>query len=402
MMTLENSSSHYGIVSKSLHWLTALLIFTAIPLGIVAQNLPYDTSEELAQKAWIFSLHKTVGVTIFFVALFRILWAFTQPKPAPLHKERRFELLCAETIHWALYASLVLVPLTGWIHHAATTGFAPILWPLGQGLPFVPKNEPIAEVFSSLHIIFERVLVFCLLLHIAGAMKHAVIDRDSTLARMWFGVRPEIALPPHKASFVPPIMAILLYAVALGIGAGLGMFRAHDTQVTPLLAETVSDWQVTEGSLEITVDQLQSAVTGRFADWTAAITFDPESTAETLGDVEVTINIASLTLGSITTQALGTEFFSAQTFPTAVFQAPITRDENGDYFATGTLRLKGTEVPVRLPFSLSMEGDRTTMSAQITLDRRDFNIGPSYPDESTVGFGVDVDITLSAVRLPSD
>ena len=74
-MPTSNTPRSYGSVTKTFHWLTVLLILTAIPLGIIANKLAYDTSEALAFKAFLFSMHKTVGVTAFFVALARILWA---------------------------------------------------------------------------------------------------------------------------------------------------------------------------------------------------------------------------------------------------------------------------------------------------------------------------------------
>ena len=65
-MSLANTTTTYGAVTKTCHWLTALLIFTVIPLGIIAHDLPYETSEQLALKEKLFSAHKTVGVLIFF------------------------------------------------------------------------------------------------------------------------------------------------------------------------------------------------------------------------------------------------------------------------------------------------------------------------------------------------
>ena len=157
-MPTSNTPRSYGSVTKTFHWLTVLLILTAIPLGIIANKIAYDTSEALEFKAFLFSMHKTVGVTAFFVALSRILWALSQPKPAGLHPERRAESFLAELVHWLLYGSLLLVPLSGWIHHASTSGFAPILWPFGQDLPMVPKSESLAALTAGLHIVFERVL----------------------------------------------------------------------------------------------------------------------------------------------------------------------------------------------------------------------------------------------------
>ena len=134
-MTVSNTTTRYGTVTKTFHWLTALFIITAIALGAIANRLPYETNDQLALKAQLFSFHKTLGVLVFIVALGRILWALTQTKPGPLHAERKLETMLAELVHWLLYISLIAVPLTGWIHHAATAGFAPILLPIGLDRP---------------------------------------------------------------------------------------------------------------------------------------------------------------------------------------------------------------------------------------------------------------------------
>ncbi|MEM1300953.1 MAG: cytochrome b, partial [Pseudomonadota bacterium] len=219
-MALTNSTDRYGGITKTFHWLTALLILAVIPLGIVAHQLPYDTAEQLAQKAWLFSLHKTVGVTIFFVAIARIAWACTQRKPTPVADQVPVLEFLANLAHWTLYASLILVPLTGWIHHSATTGFAPIWWPFGQSLPFVPKDNTVADRFATLHIFFERVLVISLLLHIAGALKHHVVDKDATLRRMWFGTTRAAGSTPQASTLLPPLAALGIFT-AVGAAAAL-------------------------------------------------------------------------------------------------------------------------------------------------------------------------------------
>ena len=48
-MSITNTQTTYGSVTKSLHWLTALLILTAIPLGIFANDASFATSDEIAQ-----------------------------------------------------------------------------------------------------------------------------------------------------------------------------------------------------------------------------------------------------------------------------------------------------------------------------------------------------------------
>ncbi|UWR21058.1 cytochrome b/b6 domain-containing protein [Sulfitobacter sp. S190] len=399
-MPLSNTTTRYGSVTKGFHWLTALLVLTLIPVAVIANRLPYDTSEQLAQKAWLFSLHKTLGVTVFFVALLRIVWAVGQPKPALLNADRKLESFVAEAAHWLLYGSLVLAPLSGWIHHAATSGFAPIWWPFGQSLPLVPKSESVAGVFGGLHWVFTKVMVVTILAHIAGALKHHLVDRDSTLRRMLPG---QATLPPLSAadhSKGPLAGALAVWALALGLGWALGVYAPHgETVAAAELAEVASDWEVQEGEIAITVTQLGSEVTGSFDSWTSAIAFDPTIDTGKMGSVETQIAIGSLTLGSVTAQALGPDFFNAQAFETATYSGDIFKAPD-DYEVRGTLTIKDTSVPLTLPFQLTLDGETADMQGRLTLDRRDFGIGDNMTDESSLAYAVDVRIALQATRAP--
>jgi len=392
-LPLVNSRTRFGTVARSLHWLTALLILTAIPLGLYANSLPHDTSDALAAKAQMFSLHKTLGVAAFFVALVRILWALTQPRPVPLHPDRRVETAVADLVHWILYISLLAVPLSGWVHHAATTGFAPILWPFGQNLPLVPKIPAVEHVAATAHWLFTKLLIAAILLHIAGALKHHLIDRDATLRRMISGVvAPGIPQAPRHGA-APMLAALAIYAA--GSGLAFALTRAEPEPIeTATPAVTTGNWQVTEGTLSLGVRQIGADVQGSFATWSADITFD-DTTG--MGHVTVFIDIASLTLGSVGDQAKGAEFLDAATHPTATFTAAI-RPEGSTFIAEGTLALRGMSQPLAMPFSLTIEGDTALMEGSTSIDRRTFGIGAKYPDEATVGFAADVTVGLTAKR----
>lgn len=397
-MARTNTSARYGSVAKSFHWLTALLILSALALGFIAHNVPYQDSAQLAVKATLFSLHKTVGLAAFFTAILRILWAFTQPRPKLLNGDHKLEALAAETAHWVLYCAMALVPLTGWIHHAATTGFAPIWWPFGQSLPFVPKNADFATILSGLHYTFMVVMVVTLLAHVGGALKHAVFDRDGTLQRMLPNHSDSPTPPPQQPGHLrPALAAVAVWALALGIGNYSGLFTPTLPAQAETLAEVDSDWTVQDGTLAISVTQFGSNVTGEFADWTADITFDETAVDGTYGNVTVTIAIGSLTLGSVTDQALGADYLNAATHPTATFTANIVGADTG-YHAKGTLSLNGHDVPLDLPFELVLADNIADMTGTITLDRRAFHVGDSMADESSLGFGVAVNVNLTATR----
>lgn len=403
-MSLINTRTRYGSVTKTIHWLMALMVLTVIPLGVIAHDMaeriwaqaqPDDAL--IARTAWLFSLHKTLGVAIFFLALLRILWAASTPRPGLLNAENRIEAFLAHLIHWMLYGALLIMPLTGWIHHAASQGFAPILWPFGQTLPLIPSSEPVAQLFGALHHWSGYVLIAALALHIAGALKHHVIDKDATLRRMLPASPADLPTPPAEpASKVPALVAALIWLVVLGAGSVLGL--ASNTQNSGAKLEAVSsDWQVIDGKLGLEITQLGSAVTGQFEDWTAQIQFTPRTDPGPAGEVTVTVAIASLTLGSVTDQAMGPDFFDTDRFPTAVFTAPITRTDTG-YAANGTLTLKGATVTVSLPFDLKWEGETAIVTGSATLDRMDFAIGASVTDAATLATPVALTVALSATR----
>ncbi|MGH1460034.1 MAG: cytochrome b/b6 domain-containing protein [Paracoccaceae bacterium] len=419
-MSLSNTPQSYGIVTKSFHWLTALLILTAIPIGWLAHEMSYALrsggadAATVARVAMLFSLHKTLGVAAFFVALGRILWAFSQPKPGLLNGNHKLEAILAEVVHWTLYGTMVLVPLSGWVHHAATSGFAPIWWPFGQGLPFVAQSAAVAEASEVVHFLSGRLMIVSIGLHVAGALKHHVIDKDATLRRMLprgGGAQPSAQQPSH---LLPASIAAVLLGATLVAGWSSARLTANEaptarSSVTaPAPSATVTatstapaaanQWQVQEGQIAIAVQQFGSEVSGNFATWQADITYDPQANGQK-GAVEVRIDIASLSLGSVTDQALGADFFDAAAHPAAIFAADII-ETDGALEAQGTLSIKGNSVPLTLPFTLATDAETAVMQGALRLDRRDFGIGMKMDDESSLGFGVDVTVGLTAVRAP--
>lgn len=403
-MPRHNTASSYGSITKSFHWLTVLLILTIIPVGWFAVDAADEIRADDAARealvwraAFLFSLHKTLGVTIFFVALARILWALTQRKPGLINGDRPLEAWAAETVHWLLYGTLVAVPLSGWISHAAADGYAPIWWPFGQNLPFVPKSAALVDTAETVHYILQWVLIGAIAAHIIGALKHHIIDKDATLRRMSPGHaigHPTERQPGHFLSFVS---AGAIWAAAFGGAVMLGWFAERPAPATAQLEAVESGWTVQEGTLGIAVQQMGSEVTGRFANWTAEINYEPADAPGVHGDVKVTIAIGSLTLGTVTQEAMGAQYLNAENHPTAVFEAEL--EQTGDnHIAKGTLTIRDQTVPVEMPFDLTIDGDTATASGELTLDRREYQIGMETKNEETLGFDVQARFELTATR----
>ncbi|WP_291737939.1 YceI family protein, partial [Leisingera sp. F5] len=175
---------------------------------------------------------------------------------------------------------------------------------------------------------------------------------------------------------------------------GAGGIMAPVVAAAPAATGT---WAVQSGNLGLSVTQMGSVISGSFGEWTAVINFDETAGPGPAGDVEVTVSIPTLELGSVAGQAMGADYFDGANFPTALFKADIEKLAVG-YQAAGTLTIKGQTVPVTLPFSLDLQGDTAKMAGTLTLDRLDFGVGKSLPDESSLGIAVDVQVELEAKR----
>ncbi len=416
---LNNTKETYGLIAQLLHWATALLIFILIPLGVFMHELPINTSEEIVYKSWFYSLHKTLGVTVFGIAILRVIWAFIQPKPGALNADRKLESFLASTIHWTLYGSIIAMPLTGWLHHSALEGFAPIWWPFSQDLPFIPKNADLASAFGTAHFLTGILLVLSLVLHVVGALKHTFVDRDITLKRMVPGAKVAVTSSMvRKLNSRFPLTVAATCFLVIGIVSGGGLLshdhdhsHSHDTsnvtqdadgEATNLSSNSpsteITRWEVdhAKSTLTISITQNGKPVPGEFAKWQADIAFDPEKLEAS--HIKASVNIASLTLGGVTEKALDQPFLNVKKFKTATFEAnEIVRVGDGLYEAKGTLTLIGIAKPFVLPFALEIKGNIAIATADASIRRLDFGIGKDgFQTDGTVGFDVSISVKLEA------
>ena len=404
-MRLTNTRETYGLVHQLLHWTTAALILSMLPLGIYMHELPVGTAEEVADKVWLYSLHKTIGIAALLVALLRIGWAVVQPHPNLIHGG--WEAFAAKTVHWLLYGAIVAMPLFGWLHHAALEGYAPIwFWPIGDTLPFVPKSEPVARFFGIAHKVTGIAIVLALLLHIGGALKHALVDKDRTLARMVPGAYEESGYPPPPKGHTASSFAAALFVAVLGTGVitsawaitggHLGAAGSGKARTIAEEAGSTGAWVIDRetSELAIEVQQLGSPVRGTFGGWTADVVFDPD--APEAASIRARVDVASLALSDVSERATSDEFLDAAAHPEAVFTADEIVRTDGGFDARGTLQLAGVEKAFSIPFTFREENGRAFVSGEAVIQRLDFGVGSS--DTSGVGPEVKLILSIEATR----
>ena len=168
----------YSAVARWLHWLIAILVIWNVVSGLGHEALPRE------QRAIVMGLHISSGVTILVLSVLRLAWRLGH-KPPPLPAGMtRWQVGLAHGTHWAFYAFMILLPVSGWI--MVSSAPFPIKW---FGLLTVPKlaverGTPLAEAAGEGHEIMGLIMALLVLLHIGAALWHQFKLRDNLLARM--------------------------------------------------------------------------------------------------------------------------------------------------------------------------------------------------------------------------
>lgn len=186
----------YHPLSIATHWLT-LILLAAVYASIELRGMfPKGSDAYVAMKTW----HFTLGMVVFALVLARL--ALRQVLHAPVVEPplASWERLLAGSMHVALYAFLVAMPLLGWLALSAKGKPVPFF---GWELPtLIAPDKALAKRIEDLHEIVGTLGYFLIGLHAAAALFHHFIRRDDTLRRMWprqramAAVTGPVRLPP--------------------------------------------------------------------------------------------------------------------------------------------------------------------------------------------------------------
>jgi len=163
----------YSLSLKSAHWISALLI-----LGMATTGMMYFW--EISGQTAI-TVHQIMGQALIVVLIWR-LWAKFKSNRPDHAGHAVWERVLASAVQIALYGALFAFVITGYVSASALRETS-LLFPVD----FAFARSSVGEQFLNTHYTMKWVLLGLLALHIAGAVKHHFIDRDTTLKHIWFG-----------------------------------------------------------------------------------------------------------------------------------------------------------------------------------------------------------------------
>lgn len=178
---LGNSNAEYGVISKLLHWLSAIIIISLFALGYWMVELDYYSNWYQTAPHY----HQSFGVVLFFMTVLRALHIYIQPIVLPVKGQLEIEYFLAKLTHILLY--LLLFALFGSGYLISTADNRPIAVFSFFNLPSLGEFFPLqADTFGVIHQYLAYTLMLLAFIHMIAAFKHHFIDKDNTLRRMTF------------------------------------------------------------------------------------------------------------------------------------------------------------------------------------------------------------------------
>ena len=174
-MHLINTLTEYGIISKALHWLSAIILLIQIPLGFYLVDL--DFGEE---RITIENIHITLGLVIFYLIIIRLVNNILNPTPKldpSIFKGQRF---LAKMNHVLLYIAILSITISGILKKLFNGETLTIIFKEIK----IKDNFELADQFYTIHIFSNYTLIALISIHLMAVIIHKLFFGDNLLKRI--------------------------------------------------------------------------------------------------------------------------------------------------------------------------------------------------------------------------
>lgn len=178
-MRVRNTHEHYGLVTKLLHWVTALLIIGLIALGWWMVDLSYF--DRYYQSS--LSAHRALGMLVFVLGILTLAWRGLSPSPQAVASLKPWERVLGHAMHHLLFFMVLAIPLSGYLI-STSAGQAIDVFGWFEIPAVVKVGSGLRDIAIDIHFYLAYATAILVCMHAGAALKHQLIDRDGTLARM--------------------------------------------------------------------------------------------------------------------------------------------------------------------------------------------------------------------------
>lgn len=178
--------TRYPLIQRLLHWGIAIIVLGTLAGGLTIGILDgfKGTKEALGGEltGMLYKYHKTFGVIILGAMTVRIIVKLMMGKPEYAQPLSKFEHIASNAVHGLLYVLLLVMPILGWL--ATDAGNFPVQFFEATIPGFIDKDMELYGTLMEIHGTIGWLVAVLLVLHIGGALKHWLVNRDGVMRRM--------------------------------------------------------------------------------------------------------------------------------------------------------------------------------------------------------------------------
>ena len=175
-MQVFNSFGKYGLLAKLFHWITFAVLIIQIPFGFYLVGLEFSD-----RRIDLENIHILIGIIIFYITLFRLIWKFFNASPVKENSFFKGQIFIAKANHFFLYLSIFTITISGILKKLY----------MGERLNFLffkygfkNDNFVLADTFYEVHIYANYLLIALLALHVLAVIVHHYIFKDKILNKI--------------------------------------------------------------------------------------------------------------------------------------------------------------------------------------------------------------------------
>ena len=174
-MHSRDTVTEYSLISKLLHWASAVILFVQIPLGFYLVDLDFGP-----ERLNIENIHVIIGLCMFYLVILRLINKIINPPPKLEPSVFKGQKLLAKSNHLLLYVTILSITISG-IFKKLFNGETLVIF--FREIKIV-ENFEVADFFYDIHIYSNYLLIILIVIHILAVIVHKLFFGDNLLKKI--------------------------------------------------------------------------------------------------------------------------------------------------------------------------------------------------------------------------
>ena len=175
IMHVKNTLTEYGLISKVLHWISALLLFAQIPIGFYLVDLDFGT-----ERMSLENIHVAIGLSIFYIVILRLIYKMFNPTPELGSSVFKGQKFLAKLNHVMLYVTILSITISGIFKKLFNGETLTIIFKKIK----IQDNFELGELFYDIHIFSNYLLIGLITIHLVAVITHKLFFDDNLLKKI--------------------------------------------------------------------------------------------------------------------------------------------------------------------------------------------------------------------------